>query len=177
MEWQDLLTDGYRWVQDTIQMVLNGLSKDELDWQPRPECNSIGWLAWHLTREQDAQIAALMGEEQLWLKDQWHARFNRPADAKDSGWSHKPEQVAAFKSPGIQALLGYHQAVMERTQQYFKALSSTELDRELDGPRLHPRSTVGSQLIRLLADIMMHAGQAHYVRGLLQGKWRQGKQQ
>jgi len=170
MEWQDLLTDGYGRVQDVLHRVLTGLSQDELDWQPRPECNGIGWIAWHLTRQQDAQIAALMVDEQLWVKDQWHARFDRPADARDIGFGHTPEQVAAFKSPGIQTLLDYHQTVMERSQQYFQALSSADLDRELDEPRFQPRPTVGVRLISIMDDSMLHAGQAAYVRGLLQGR-------
>jgi len=170
MECQDLLTDGYGRVQDVLQRVLKGLSQDELNWHPHPECNSIGWIVWHLVRQQDMQMSALMGEEQLWIRDQWHARFNRPADARDIGFGHTPEQIAAFKSPGIQTLLDYHQAVMERSQQFFKTLSSTNLDRELDEPRFQPPPTVGVRLISIMDDSMLHAGQAAYVRGLLQGK-------
>ena len=60
MEWYDLLSDGYGRVVELLEHVLDGLTQDDLHWQPREDCNSIGWLAWHLTRQQDAQAASLM---------------------------------------------------------------------------------------------------------------------
>lgn len=170
MEWHDLLADGYGRVLEYLENVLNGLSEDDLNWQPRHDCNSIGWLAWHLTRQQDAQIASLMGEEQLWIKEGWHSKFDRPADPKDSGFGHSPEQVAAFKSPDVRTLLDYHRAVLERSKSYFLTLTKDDLDRELDEPWYQPRPTVGVRLISIMDDAVMHAGQAGYVRGLSQGK-------
>jgi hypothetical protein len=170
MEWTDLLSDGYGRVPEMLERVLSGLNKDDLDWQPRPDCNSIGWLAWHLTRQQDAQIAALMGEEQLWVKDGWHARFNRPPDVGDIGFGHSPQQVAAFKSPDTETLLSYQRAVLERSREYFLTLSKNDLDSELDEPWFQPLPTVGVRLVSIMDDAVIHAGQAAYVRGLRQGK-------
>ena len=174
MEWNDLLSDGYGRVPEVLERVLKGLAQDDLDWQPRPDCNSIGWLAWHLTRQQDAQISALMGKEQLWVKDGWNAKFNRSPDAGDIGFGHIPEQVAAFKSPDIETLLSYQRAVLERSKQYFLTLSKTDLDKELDEPWFQPLPTVGVRLISIMDDAMIHAGQAAYLRGLRQGKGWQG---
>ena len=170
MEWNDLLTDGYGRIIEVLERVLKGLSQDDLKWQPSPDCNSIGWLAWHLTRQQDAQIASLMGEEQLWIKDTWHAKFDRPADPRDIGFGNTPEQVAAFKSPDIDTLLSYNRAVVERSKGYFNTLSKSDLDRELDEPRFQPLPTVGVRLISIMDDSILHAGQAAYVRGLRQGR-------
>ncbi len=170
MEWHDLLSDGYGRVLDFIENVLRGLTEDDLNWQPRHDCSSIGWLAWHLTRQQDAQIASLRGEEQLWIKDGWHSKFKRPPDPEDSGFGHTPEQVSAFKSPDVQTLLNYHRAVLERSKLYFLTLSKADLDRELDEPWFQPLPTVGVRLVSILADSLLHAGQAAYVRGLRQGK-------
>jgi hypothetical protein len=169
MEWQDLLVDGYSRVPEFLESVLSGLNQDDLNWQPRDDCNSIGWLCWHLTRQQDGQIAALMGEEQLWTKDGWYAKFSREPDANDSGFGHTPEQVAAFKSPLARILLDYQRAVTERSKNYFKTLSKTDLDRKLGGP-WSPPPTVGVRLVSIMDDSMLHAGQAAYVRGLRQGK-------
>lgn len=170
MEWHDLLADGYERVLEFMESVLRGLTRDDLDWQPRQDCNSIGWLSWHLIRQQDAQIAALMGDEQLWTRDGWYSKFHRPPDPGDIGFGHTPEQVSAFKSPGAQILLDYHRAVLERSKQYFIALSRTDLDRELDEPWFQPLPTVGVRLVSILEDSLLHAGQAAYVRGLQQGK-------
>jgi hypothetical protein len=170
MEWHDLLADGYGRVLEFMQSVLRGLNQDDLNWQPHQDCNSIGWLAWHLTRQQDAQIASLMGDEQLWTRDGWHSKFHRPPDPGDIGFGQTPEQVSAFKSPDVQTLLDYHHAVVERSKQYFLTLSRTDLDRELNEPWFQPLPTVGVRLVSILEDSLLHAGQAAYVRGVRQGK-------
>ena len=111
-----------------------------------------------------------MEEEQLWIKDGWHARFNLPADPKDSGFGFTPEQVAAFKVPDAETIIDYHRAVLERSKRFFHTLSKAELDRELNEPWYQPLPTVGVRLISILGDSLQHAGQAAYLRGLLQGK-------
>ena len=172
MDLKELLTDGYSRVSQVLGRSLKGLTRDDLKWQPKPDSNSIGWLAWHLTRVQDDHIASLMGEEQLWIKDGWHAKFNRPSDPKDRGFGNTPEQVAAFESD-VQTLLDYHMAVSECSKRYFLTLSDSDLDRELDEPQYQPLPKVGVRLISVLADNLQHAGQAAYVRGQLQGiGWR-----
>jgi len=59
MNWQQLLIDGYNRIQDSMERTLNGLTQEELDRQPKPDANSIGWLCWHLTRGQDKGIVYL----------------------------------------------------------------------------------------------------------------------
>jgi hypothetical protein len=170
MEWHDMMTDAYGRVLGILERVLDGLTQEDMAWQPKPDCNSIGWLAWHLTRVQDDHISDLIGEEQLWIKDGWHQKFGRPADRKDIGFGHTPEQVAAFKPPATKTFLDYHRAVMERSQKYFLTLTGKDLDRELNEPWFQPLPTVGVRIISVLGDSMEHAGQAAYVRGLRQGK-------
>jgi hypothetical protein len=170
MEWYDLLADCYGRVLEFLENVLEGLTEDELNWQPSQDCNSIGWLTWHLTRQHDAQVASLIGEDQLWINDGWHAKFGRAPDPQDIGFGHTLEQVTAFKSPDIQTFLDYHSAVLERSKKYFLTLSQTDLDRKLDEPWFQPLPTVGVRLNSILEDSLLHAGQAAYVRGLRQGK-------
>jgi len=170
MEWHDLLSDGYGRVLDFMESVFHGLTQDDLNWQPRHDCNSIGWLTWHLTRQQDVQVASLMGEEQLWIKDGWYSKFGRLPESEDSGFGHTPEQVSAFESPDIRTLLDYHRAVMERSRRFLLTLSKADLDRELDEPWFQPLPTVGVRLVSILEDSLLHAGQSAYVRGLCHGK-------
>jgi hypothetical protein len=170
MEWHELLADSYGRILESMEHVLTGLNQDDLNWQPHPDCNSIGWLSWHLTRGQDAQIASLMGEEQLWIKGKWYSKFKLEPDPKDTGFGHTPEQVSAFKSPDAKTFLDYHRAVTNRSKDYFQTLSKADLDRELNEPWFKPLPTVGVRLVSILADCLVHAGQAAYVRGLRQGK-------
>ena len=170
MTWRDLVLDGFGRIQDSLKETLDGLPPGLLDRLPKADCNSIGWLAWHLIRGMDGQVADLMGEEQLWTKDGWHAKFKRPADPEDSGYGHGPEEVAAFRSPDIKVILDYSRACVERTKEYLKTLTPAQLNRKLDESWFTPVPTVGVRLVSILADCLEHAGQAAYVRGLLQGK-------
>jgi hypothetical protein len=81
----------------------------------------------------------------------------------------KPEDLAKFKSPAGKTALAYFNAVLERSQQYFKTLKKAELDRPMEGMPFKPPPTVGMMLIIIMSDSLQHAGQAAYVRGLRQG--------
>ena len=85
----------------------------------------------------------------------------------DFGLGHTPEDLAVFKSPDVKTLLGYQQGVLEQAKRCLENLSESELDRKLDHP-VFP--TVGARIIALISDNLQHAGQAGYVRGLVQGK-------
>jgi len=167
MNWHTMIVNIFENLSMVIGRTLDGLTQEELNKQPAPDCNSIGWLVWHIFRGQDLAVAGLMGKEQLWIKDGWHAKFDRPPEPMDFGLGHTPEDLAAFKSPDVKTLLEYHQVVQEQTKQYLTNLSERELDRKLDHP-VFP--TVGARIIAMLSDNFQHAGQAGYVRGLIQGK-------
>ncbi len=167
MEWQQLITDIYERIGQILEKALDGLTLDDLNQQPHPDCNSMGWLTWHLTRSQDRAIADLTGDEQLWVTDKWHARFNRPADPKDTGFGHSSKDLAAFKSPDVRILLEYHRAVLERSKHYISNLLATDLGRELNNPRF---PMVGVRLGGVISDNLQHAGQVAYLRGLLKSK-------
>jgi hypothetical protein len=169
MEWHEMVSHGYGSVLRALEYTLEGLNEEDLNWQPKPDCNSIGWLAWHLTRWHDVMVSSFMGEEQLWIKDKWHEKFGRPANAEDNGFGHKPEDLAAFRSPDAETLLGYQRAVLERSQRYFPTLSEADLDREFGGTPIKPPPTFGMMLMITLSDGLQHAGQASYIRGMRQG--------
>ncbi|MDD4875998.1 MAG: DinB family protein [Dehalococcoidales bacterium] len=122
MECYDLLIDVYGRLTVFPNNVLQGFPPDKLNWQPRPDCNSIGWLVWHLTRQQDAQIASLMNEQQLWIKNGWASRFNHSPNSNDVGFGHTPEQVSSFTFPDIQIMLDYHCDVQEHTLNYLQQI-------------------------------------------------------
>lgn len=167
MGWQQLITDVLTKVSEIIGKALDGMTIEDLNYRPRPDCNSMGWLAWHLTRVQDRGISELTGEEQLWIKDKWYARFNRKADPMDTGFGHSTEQVAAFRTPDSKTLLEYYNAVLEMTKRYIGQLKETDLDKKFDHP-VFP--TVNARLVGVINDNLQHAGQIAYVRGLLKGK-------
>jgi len=165
-----LLEDAYSRIYEFMKHVLSDLGQDDLDWQPKSDANSIGWLAWHLTRQQDAQVAALMNTKQLWISGKWYERFRRPAEPEDTGFGHTKTQIQAFKSPDADAFLKYQKEVAARSMEYFKTLSEEDLNKTLKEPWFQPPPTVGVRIVSIMEDSMLHAGQMGYVRGLLKGK-------
>ena len=98
------------------------------------------------------------------------------ADDKDMGNGHTPEQVAALKVDSVDVLLGYADAVYERTKTYLAGVSPKELDRVLDEPQYDPMPTVGVRLVSVVSDNTQHAGQIGYLRGYHAGfGWQQAR--
>lgn len=152
-----------------LEQVLQGLTVEELNYRPGPQSNSIGWLVWHSIRGQDRMNADLLGEEQLWIRDKWYAKFNRKPDPKESGVGHTAEQAAAFQAPDVQTYLDYYKPVFERTKQYITTrLSPSDLQREVISPSLGITSTVEARLMGTIYNFQ-HIGQAGYVKGMLKG--------
>ncbi len=168
MKWQNLIIDGFSRVLEVVEPALDGLNHADLNRQPKPDCNSIGWIVWHLTRGMDAQIAELAGGEQVWIQDKWYVKFNHNKDPGDTGFGDSPEVVAAFKSPGPDVLLEYYRACLVPANRYILGLSLSDLDRVID-ETYNPPVTIGVRLISIMADCLEHAGEVSYLRGLLKG--------
>ena len=174
MEFQQLLIKVFERASQMLEKALDGLTQDDLNYLPDPDCNSIGWLAWHLTRGLDEIINSIAKEEQLWIKDGWHIKFNRSPDASDNGYGHSPEQVATFKCPDAETLLKYHRAVVQRSKDCLTMLSTPDLSREIDDTWSQLFPTVGARIVIALDEILQHAGQVCYIRGLRHGKgWQE----
>ena len=171
MKWQQLVGDIYTEISLELERALDGLTVDDLNQQPDSDCNSIGWIAWHLTRCQDGDNEGLTGEEQIWIKDKWYSRFGRAPDPLDTGYSHSSEDVAAFRSPDSRTLIEYHRAVLEKTSHYINnKLTEADLEREFENPVFTGTTKVRRLLVAIISDNLQHVGQIAYVRGLLKGK-------
>jgi hypothetical protein len=172
MDWKLMVLYGYESVAELLVETLHGLSIASLNVQPHPDCNSIGWTVWHLTRLPDDVFSSLLGEEQLWTKGGWHEKFKMPADPTDTGYGHTPEQVRAFRSPSVKVQMGYQNAARESTRRYIKSLKLSDLSRTSDLPWSNPNPTLGQILQDVMSDCWLHAGEASYIRGLLKAEGR-----
>jgi uncharacterized damage-inducible protein DinB len=171
MDCKDLLLDGFGRIAENMQVCLDGLSPDQLVYRPAEQANSIGWLAWHLTRVQDDHVSDLARRPQAWIEQGWHARFDRPADEEDTGFGHSAEEVARLRPASARLLLDYYRAVHARSLEYLGGLSCADLDRVLeDEPWWDPPVTVGVRLVSVIDDCTQHSGQMAYIRGLLEAR-------
>jgi uncharacterized damage-inducible protein DinB len=161
----DVLVDGFERVREVVHQVVDGLSAEDLAYQPGPGANSISWLVWHLARVQDDHVADAAGLDQVWSADGWVARFGLPLDAADTGYGHSADQVAAVQVKSHELLTAYYDAVHEQTLRYVRGLGASDLDRVVD-TRWDPPVTLGVRLVSVISDDLQHAGQAAYIRGL-----------
>ena len=166
MEPKDLLKDAFGRIGEQVGRVLDGLDTGQLAWRPHLDANTIGWLVWHLTRVADDHMSEIAGREQAWVADGWAQKFGMTPDPHDQGTGHGPAEVARMKADG-ELLLGYHQAVLERTNDYLDTVTPDELDRIIDR-RWDPPVNVGVRTVSVITDGTEHAGQAAYVRGLIE---------
>lgn len=161
----ELLVDAFGRVPPTVRAAVTGLDVEQLAWRPAPTANSLAWLVWHLARIQDAQVAELAGTPQVWTTQGWHARFALPFEPKEHGYGHTAEQVALVRAPA-DLLLGYLEDTHTATVGYLRGVSPADLDRVVD-QRWDPPVSVGVRLVSVVDDCAQHAGQAGYLRGLL----------
>ncbi|MBY8874765.1 DinB family protein [Micromonospora sp. PLK6-60] len=167
MNVNELLTETYGRLPELVRSAVDGLSAEQLRQAPAPGANPVGWLVWHLTRVQDHHVADLLGEEQVWVSGDWAPRFGLKADPDDTGYGHGPAEIAAVRPEGSTALIGYFTAVADRTQRFLAGLTAADLDRVVD-EAWDPPVTLGVRLVSVAEDDLQHAGQAAYVRGLIQ---------
>jgi uncharacterized damage-inducible protein DinB len=163
-----ILQDGFGRIPELVRGAVADLDADQLATLPQGTGNSVGWLVWHLTRVQDAQIADVAGHEQLWVADGWAERFDMADDPGDHGYGHSLDQMAAVRPASGQLLVDHLDAVHARTVEYLATLADDDLDRVVDD-NWDPPVTLGVRLVSVLDDDAQHAGQAAYVRGLLLG--------
>jgi uncharacterized damage-inducible protein DinB len=162
----DLLVETFDRLPRLVRSAVQGLTPEQLHWTPGPRANSVGWLVWHLTRIQDDHVADLLGEDQLWVQDDWPGHFGLDADPSDTGYGHSSEEAAAVRPDSASVLVRYYDAVAARTRDLLRGLTDADLDRVVD-TAWDPPVTLGVRLVSVANDDLQHAGQAAYVRGLL----------
>jgi uncharacterized damage-inducible protein DinB len=161
-----LLEESYGRIPELVHAAVDGLDADRLAARLDPEANSIGWLVWHLARVQDDHVAAVAGTEQVWTSAGWNERFGLPLPDHDIGYGHSADDVARVRVEDPELLTGYYDAVHEQTLRFVRGLRDEDLDTVVDRS-WDPPVTMGVRLVSVLSDVLQHAGQAAFIRGIL----------
>lgn len=162
-----LLADAFERVRETVYDAVMGLTAEQLAFRPYPAGNSIAWLVWHLTRVQDDHVADVAETGQVWESGEWAPRFGLAAGSMDTGYGNTSEQVARITVKSADVLTAYYDAVHERTIRYVTTLTDADLPRIVD-KSWDPPVTLGVRLVSVIDDDLQHAGQAAYLRGMIQ---------
>lgn len=163
----DVLVDAFGRIEGVVHGAVDGLRPEELSFRVDGEANSIAWLVWHLTRIQDDHVADAAQTDQLWTADGWAERFDLPFDRSDTGFGHGTADVASVRVGSGDLLTGYHDAVSATTIDYVRRLTDSDLERIVDDS-WDPPVTLGVRLVSVIGDAFQHAGQAAFVRGIVE---------
>jgi uncharacterized damage-inducible protein DinB len=162
----ELLRDLFGRVETDVHGAVEGLDVDALTYRVDGSANSIAWLVWHLARVQDDHVADVAGTEQIWTADGWAERFGLPFPVGEIGYGQSSDEAGAVRADA-DLLLGYYDAVHAQTLRYLDGLTEDELDRIVDR-RWDPPVTLGVRLVSVADDDIQHAGQAAFVRGIVE---------
>ena len=155
---------------DMIDAALDGMDDAILARIPAGQCNSIAWILWHLDRVMDTFVTTrLRDEPQVWVEGGWAQRFGMAPDPDDRGVGWTAEQVAAWKPPVREVLVGYYQAVRLEAREFLAALTEQDLEKRVVFPPGTEPRTAASALGQMTWDIVAHGGQIAYLRGFYKG--------
>lgn len=154
-----------RWIHQATE----GLTDEQIYYQPSSDTNSMAWLIWHLSRWRDNISAAIAGEPQVWVSEGWAQRFD--FDPGRTGLGDSLEQVAAFRVER-NLILGYASAAHNALVNRVSRMTPEDFDKEIEYLPGSPRPAWRA-LISVMGDSSEHTGQINYLRGMITGSgWR-----
>ena len=171
MNGAELLVDAFGRIREVVHEAAQGLTADQLAARLDGDANSIAWLLWHLTRVQDDHVADALDVEQVWTAKGWEQRFALPFRPSATGYGHRSDEVAAVQVGSADLLTGYYDAVHEQTVECVRGLREHDFERIVD-ESWDPPVTLGVRLVSVISDALQHAGQAAFVRGVLERRTR-----
>jgi hypothetical protein len=154
-------------IHQTNLRVINGLTQEEIAWQPNPESNSIGLILLHTARSEDSFVQARMrGKPQTWETGKWYEKMH--LTAAETASSYTAEQLAAFRTPEVKSIMAYWEAVRAETREYLKMADPEDFEKKVTFGRMGEVSIAGLFTI-LISHAGQHAGEISYIRGLKRG--------
>jgi hypothetical protein len=163
----DLLTDAFSRIHGVVHQAVDGLTPDELAFRVNGDTNSIAWLIWHLSRITDDHLADAASKGQVWTANGWVDKFALPFPPEATGYGFGGDDVAAVKVKSGEILIGYFDEVIEEADRYVKHLKEDDYARVVDDS-WNPPVTLAVRLISVISDGLQHAGQAMFIRGIVE---------
>jgi hypothetical protein len=163
-----LLAASFRDLHQALREDFADVAEADFWWQPAADLNHIGFLSWHIVRDEDAVLSYVSGRPELWATDGWHERF--AMDAKEQGTGMDPGRLASFRYDRTD-FIRYADEVWRRTPDLLAQLTEADLDREA-----WPDSgwTIARQVVEgCLGHGWLHLGEIRAIRGLRGWRFRE----
>jgi hypothetical protein len=169
MDANELLRIAFADLHKELLDDIDGLPDEDLFWQPGAAVNHIGFLVWHIVRDEDTVVCqAILNRPQLWARERWHARLGM--DASQQGTGFDSGQVGSVRYD-LPVFLHYANAVFAQTDAALAAMAPARLLADLDWSsdwRLANLLTTGC-----LSHGWVHLGEIRQLRGLRGWKFRE----
>ncbi len=167
-DFKDAVRSGLIEYMEGLEKALDGLTEDELRWQPALHANFIEWIVWHMARVEDRWVnLVLRRDEDIWLKEKWYQKFGMAED--NYGREDTAEMMRAMPECDIHQLMEYYHAARRSTMHHLDAMTTEDLDRTYYHPRRGIEVTGDWVLGHILVEESQHLGQIAYLRGLMRG--------
>ena len=167
-DFKDAVRSGLIEYMEGLEAALDGLTDDELRYQPALHANFIEWIVWHMARVEDRWVnLVLRQDEDIWVTRGWYERFGMASD--DYGREDTAEKMRAMPRTDINEMMQYYREAREVTLEHLDSMSLEDLDRLFLHPRRGIEVTGAWVLGHILVEESQHLGQVAYLRGLMRG--------
>ncbi|MHB8105251.1 MAG: hypothetical protein ACYDG5_06910, partial [Dehalococcoidales bacterium] len=79
MEVKEFIRGQLEGADQGIKRVIDTLKQEEIAWQPKSGCNSIGLILFHIYKTEDSFIQTnLQEKKELWETEQWYKKLDLP---------------------------------------------------------------------------------------------------
>ena len=132
-----------------MHTAMDGLTPEDLRWQPDPGSNHITWLVWHMARVEDGWVSEARKTEQVWATSDWPEKLGLADLGGSNGW-------------------GWDADVRAVTFAEFDKMT----DADMSLPWSHPKSSltsIASIFGHIIVEESQHLGQIAFIRGMLRG--------
>lgn len=157
------------------RMLCEGLSEEQLHWQPPGHPNHIMYILWHAYRSEDDLIhGLLMGKPGVFQRDGWASRLPVEATGRSAfGNGMDRDQIAALRLP-LEEVLAYADAVRASIRDYADGLTEAQGREVVPLPffrNVYPMLGEATRLEVLMffcvGHTAEHLGEVQYVKGLM----------
>lgn len=157
------------------ELLIEGLSAEQMHWQPEGHDTSIAFAIWHAYRAADELVAGMVsGRPSVFASDGWSDRLHaEKTGVTPFGNGATREQIGALRFDAAH-LLTYAKAVGASINSYLDSLSDADAAAEVSLPfftAVYPTIDVMSRLETIaffaIGHTSEHLGEVQYIKGLL----------
>jgi hypothetical protein len=171
---REILLDLFSKLARMVHRTLEGVSREQLGWQPDEEANSIAVTVWHFSRAFDVFRVRFFEdqppEEELWRARGWAAQTHYDPRGVGRGGlgnlvDYTRAEVDAVPILSVDDLLAYFDQVYEALYAYISSVPTEALYQSAIGRPDKPLTTY-EWLRNLLADSYGHVGEVKAIKAM-----------